>query len=163
MTKHTFLILIAALRFGPGRNDAAFLSRKARRSLTPPSGLLDALLSFKPPTRSSVKPVISRDRVLGVLPEEAFEMRDARDAAVPLLRCFRTFCAFLEGPPRAEVRVLDRVVVGSAAAGFLARRPALSMSISPSPSTRPALRFWIPPRVVVADLRAFRASRPLVF
>ena len=117
-----------------------------RRSFSPPPAFVAALLSFRPRTRRKVSPAAFCARVRPALPEAAFEIREARVAALPLLRCFRTVCAALEAPfvlPEVDDRVLGRFLIelGSVGADFLARRVAESISKSPSPSVRVAPPF----------------------
>lgn len=119
---------------------------KPNKSFSPPPALLAALLSFKPRTLKKVKPAgfCALDRL--ALPDAAFETREARVDALPLLRCFRTVCAVFEvvfGLTEPEDLVVGRdlIALGSVGAGFLFRRAAESMSKSPSPSVRVAPAF----------------------
>lgn len=140
--------------FPPPLNDDAFLSKKANKSLSPPSWLLTALLCFNPWTRRKVR-FAPLPLALVVRPELAAEIRDARLEASFPFKCFKTVWAAVEVPrgflPGAVFVALALGPFASLPAAFAARLPMASMSRSPSRSVlvAPALLFWMPPLVVV--------------
>lgn len=150
--RHTFLIMTGRGCLAvEDLNDVAFLSKKASKSLSPPSWLLTALLCFSPWTRRKDRLPLARV----VRPELAAETREAKLEESFPFKCFKTVCAAVETPrgflPEPALAEFDLDPLASLAAIFAARLPTASMSRSPSKSVlvAPALFFCIPPLVVV--------------